>query len=193
MFSLGPWSGQIPTGFHVSRGTRVLQASSRTVFAYRTVHLLGWAVPGPSANLPVCNSTRGPNPPPLKPHNPRFATRSGLTQTAFRLFPVRSPLLWESLSFSFSSRYLDVSVPWVSLPPCGGFRRMNSGGLPHSEISGSAPVCGSPKLIAAYHVLHRLLVPSHPPLALGRLTTEISSARPRPTRRSADPEHLCAV
>ena len=49
---------------------------------------------------------------------------------------------------------------------------MTQGGLPHSEISGSTPVCGSPKLIAAYHVLHRLLVPSHPPLALSRLTTE---------------------
>ena len=53
-----------------------------------------------------------------------------------------------------------------------GSRRMSSGGLPHSEISGSKPVCGSPKLIAAYHVLHRLLVPSHPPLALCYLTTK---------------------
>ena len=30
------------------------------------------------------------------------------------------------------------------------------------------PVCGYPKLIAAYHVLHRLLVPRHPPCALIR-------------------------
>ena len=29
-------------------------------------------------------------------------------------------------------------------------------GLPHSEISGSKVICTSPKLIAAYHVLHRL-------------------------------------
>ena len=29
-------------------------------------------------------------------------------------------------------------------------------------------VCNSPKLIAAYHVLHRLLVPRHPPYALIR-------------------------
>ena len=56
------------------------------------------------------------------------------------------------------------------------FRQMNGGGFPHSEISGSKPVCSSPKLIAACHVLHRLLVPSHPPLALCYLTTEISSA-----------------
>ena len=37
------------------------------------------------------------------------------------------------------------------------------GGFPHSEIFGSKPVRGSPKLIAAYHVLHRLSAPRHPP------------------------------
>src|SRR6266550_229357 len=42
-------------------------------------------------------------------------------------------------------------------------------GLPHSEILGSQLVCSSPRLIAAYHVLHRLPVPRHPPCALTRL------------------------
>ena len=39
-------------------------------------------------------------------------------------------------------------------------------GLPHSDIPGSKPVCGSPGLFAAYHVLLRLLKPRHPPFAL---------------------------
>ena len=39
-------------------------------------------------------------------------------------------------------------------------------GLPHSEITGSIPVCSSPVLIAAYHVLRRLQKPRHPPFAL---------------------------
>jgi hypothetical protein len=39
-------------------------------------------------------------------------------------------------------------------------------GLPHSDIPGSKPAGGSPGLIAAIHVLHRLLVPRHPPCAL---------------------------
>ena len=39
-------------------------------------------------------------------------------------------------------------------------------GLPHSEISGSKVVCTYPKLIAAYHVLRRLIEPRHPPFAL---------------------------
>ncbi len=43
------------------------------------------------------------------------------------------------------------------------------GGFPHSEIHGSKPVRGSPWLIAAYHVFHRLSVPRHPPNALTTL------------------------
>ena len=39
-------------------------------------------------------------------------------------------------------------------------------GFPHSDISGSIPVCRSPELIAAYHVLHRFRKPRHPPFAL---------------------------
>ena len=73
----------------------------------------------------------------------------------------------------FSSGYLDVSVPrvpfhtlligvWIS--------EVYSDGFPHSEISGSKDICSSPKLIAAYHVFHRLLVPRHPPYALTCLT-----------------------
>ena len=43
------------------------------------------------------------------------------------------------------------------------------GGFPHSEICGSTAVRTSPQLIAAYHVLHRLLPPRHPPDALRSL------------------------
>lgn len=39
-------------------------------------------------------------------------------------------------------------------------------GLSHSEIFGLMVICTYPKLIAAYHVLHRLHEPRHPPYAL---------------------------
>ena len=39
-------------------------------------------------------------------------------------------------------------------------------GFPHSDISGSIPVCKSPELFAAYHVLPRFRKPRHPPFAL---------------------------
>ena len=50
-------------------------------------------------------------------------------------------------------------------------------GLLHSEISGSKCVCHSPELIAAYHVLHRLAMPRHPPCALLRLVVYFKSFR----------------
>jgi hypothetical protein len=52
----------------------------------------------------------------------------------------------------------------------GGSLNLPSEGLPHSEIPGSKPVCGSPGLIAACHVLHRFSAPRHPPSTLSSLT-----------------------
>src|SRR5688572_15570980 len=59
-----------------------------------------------------------------------------------------------SLAYEFSERYFGMS----------------QSGFPHSEIPGSKPACGSPRLIAACHVLHRLLAPRHSPYALSSLT-----------------------
>jgi len=99
-----------------------------------------------------------------------------------------------------SSGYLDVSVPRVrSLKPMysaskylvqnADDSRANisslSGGLPHSEIRGSKPILGSPQLIAEYHVLHRLLLPRHPPNALLALDLIQKKTGFRPPRRPA--------
>ena len=50
-----------------------------------------------------------------------------------------------------------------------------SAGFPHSEIPGSMPMCGSPRLIAACHVLLRLSMPRHSPCALISLTSSKQS------------------
>ena len=64
----------------------------------------------------------------------------------------------------FSSRYLDVSVPWViSTEVVYGLQPQ---GFPHSDICGSKVICTSPQLFAAYHVLRRLREPRHSPYAL---------------------------
>ena len=49
-------------------------------------------------------------------------------------------------------------------------------GFPHSEILGSKPACGSPGLIAASHVLHRLLAPRHSPYALSSLIIKLTQS-----------------
>ena len=61
---------------------------------------------------------------------------------------------WPSRSYVFTSEW----------------RSMTSAGFSHSEIPGSKPVCGSPRLIAAGRVLPRLSAPRHPPCTLSSLT-----------------------
>ena len=50
-------------------------------------------------------------------------------------------------------------------------RGFAAGGFPIRKSPGQSLLGGSPELFAAYHVLHRLLTPGHPPCALVRLTT----------------------
>src|SRR3990170_5645341 len=53
----------------------------------------------------------------------------------------------------------------------GGSRGLTAGGFPIRKSPGQSLLGGSPELIAACHVLHRLLTPGHSPCALIRLTT----------------------
>ncbi len=69
--------------------------------------------------------------------------------------------------FALKTLCIQVKVPGSARYklPRGNYIKL-SGGLPHSEIHGSKPILSSPWLIAEYHVLHRLLLPRHPPNAL---------------------------
>ncbi len=112
--------------------------------------------------LSSLNQFRGPNP--------------SMHARWFGLFRFRSPLLSESHVVFSSSGYLDVSVhrvPFLNLWIGLRILEVCSSGFPHSEISGSMGICPSPKLFAAYHVLHRLLVPRHPPYALISITKRL--------------------
>ncbi len=116
-------------------------------------------------------------------YNPRYATAAALTRSRFRLFPVRSPLLGESRLISLPRGTKMFQFP--RFPPgtygfSAGCRGMTHGALPHSGIPGSAPADGSPRLFAAYHALHRLLAPRHPPYALPCATPAPSRARHTP-------------
>ena len=112
--------------------------------------------------LGLTNQLCGPNP--------------GMHAFRFGLFRFRSPLLTESLVVFSSSGYLDVSVhrvPFHTLWIGVWILEVCSSGFPHSDISGSLDICSSPKLFAAYHVFHRLLVPRHPPCALSSITNSL--------------------
>ena len=83
----------------------------------------------------------------------------------FGLFPGRSPLLGESLLFSFPGGTKMFQFPPLALCIRQSVRLMPDG-LSHSDISGSMVICTYPELFAAYHVLLRLHEPRHPPCAL---------------------------
>ena len=131
-------------------------------FAYGAFTLSGR--PSQAVMLSLLDQFRGPNP--------------GVHALRFGLFRFRSPLLTESHVVFSSSGYLDVSVhrvPFLTLWIGVRILEVCSSRFPHSEISGSKDICSSPKLFAAYHVFHRLLVPRHPPYALISITNLLSS------------------
>ena len=140
----------------MSRGTLDPAMSTRLSLTGLSPSLAGFPK---TVLLNLLNQFRGPNP--------------SMHAHWFGLFRFRSPLLTESHVVFSSSGYLDVSVHrvpgvtlWIHVTSLEGF----SSRFPHSEISGSMDICSSPKLFAAYHVFHRLLVPRHPPCALISLT-----------------------
>lgn len=59
-------------------------------------------------------------------------------------------------------------------------------GFPHSEIVGSKPARGSPTLIAACYVLHRLSVPRHPRNALMTLDRSYAGVNLAENKNSAN-------
>src|ERR1700759_1197579 len=68
-------------------------------------------------------------------------------------------------------------------------------GFPIRKSSDHSSVDSSPRHIAASHVLHRLLVPRHPPCALTNLATKMlastvqfsKNGRPQPTPQTNTP------
>ena len=100
VFSLGRWSSRIPTGFHVSRGTRgtprVLQD-----FMYRAITVYGR--PFHAVPLSIINPTSGP-------HNPACSEKHTVWALPRSLAATNGIII-----IFFSCRYLDVSIPCVRL------------------------------------------------------------------------------
>ena len=100
--------------------------------------------------------------------NPEGITTLGLASSRFarRYFGNLGWFLFLRLLRCFSSAGLppyDYLIHHTVLEYC-------SSGFPHSEIHGSMDICSSPWLIAACHVLLRLLMPRHSSYALISLT-----------------------
>ena len=101
VFSLTSWSRQIPMGLLVSHGTWVSNPESLSLFAYRAITSCGQLFQAVQLSnkfltlWPVCILTRS------NPTTPKWQCIQACTPFGFGLIPVRSPLLGESLLFSF--------------------------------------------------------------------------------------------
>ena len=108
---------------------------------------------------------------------------SAITHARFGLFRVRSPLLTESRLFSlpvgtemFHFPTFPPTTLCVQVEVAGhysGFFR----GFPIRRSTDRSSFTNSPWLIAGYNVLHRLLMPRHPPIALSSLLFHYKDAR----------------
>ncbi len=163
VFSLGEWSPQFPTRLHVSRSTQDT-ASSPDCFLLRDSHTLWSRFPAGSHSNRIGNSTHAV----LQPPN---------ASTWVWAVPISL-----AATIGISVIYFPPGTEMVHFPGLAHTRlyiqravtRVHLVGFLHSEIPGSKPACGSPRLIAACHVLHRLLAPRHPPYALSSLIIKLT-------------------
>ena len=105
---------------------------------------------------------------PYAVRNPECIATLGLACFPFarRYLGNRCFFLFLRLLRCFSSAgYLPMTILFTI-----GWPDSTLAGFPHSEIHGSMDICSSPWLIAACHVLLRLLMPRHSSYALSSLT-----------------------
>ncbi len=116
--------------------------------------------------------------------------------TRFGLFPVRSPLLRESLLISFplvtEMFHFTRSAPKSLCIQLNGDGTLLPTGFPIQKSSDRRMFGSSPRLIAAYHVFHRLSAPRHPPVALINLfSLELPSLSLFNCKRTTMTLHRC--
>ena len=91
----------------------------------------------------------------------------------FGLVRFRSPLLAQSRLISVPQGTEMFHFPWCGSAGLSLFiprrRPAKAVGFPHSDTPGSKPVDGSPRIVAVFRVLLRLLMPRHPSCARIRL------------------------
>ena len=162
VFSLGGWSPQIRTEFHVLRPTWDTGRPGGG-FRIRGYHPLWRRFPAASPILPgAMPRSRDPG---------EQAPRFGLVR-------FRSPLLAQSRLISLPQGTEMFHFPWCGSAGLSLFiprrRPAKAVGFPHSDTPGSKPVDGSPRIVAVFRVLHRLAMPRHPSCARIRLARNFS-------------------
>ena len=159
----------------MSRGTQDA-ASSPVHFPLRGCHTLWPRFPAGSRSVRIGNSTYAVLQPPC-------------VNTWVWAFPISL-----AATFGISVIYFPSGTEMVHFPELAhtglciqpAVTGVHPAGFPHSDIPGSKPACGSPRLFAACHVLHRLILPRHPPCALSSLTIEFTRTQQSDNLRNTE-------
>jgi hypothetical protein len=147
-------------------------------FRLRGRYPLRRAVPCASPTTQLCNSSTRRQADHLKPYNPATTTAAAYHVATVWALPF-SLATTQGVEVSFlSSGYLDVSVPQLAsshpMYSDASTSALPLVGFPIRRSRGQRLVSTSPGLIAAAHVLLRLLAPRHPPCALSLLIVKNS-------------------
>jgi hypothetical protein len=147
-------------------------------FRLRGRYPLRRAVPCASPTTQLCNSPTRRQADHPEPYNPAATTAAACHIATVWALPL-SLATTQGVEVSFlSSGYLDVSVPQLAsshpMDSDASTSALPLVGFPIRRSRGQRLVSTSPGLIAAAHVLHRLLAPRHPPCALSLLIVKNS-------------------
>ena len=151
VFSLAGWSRLIRAEFLVLRVTQdtAMPASASCKGLSPAMATLSSVFHSPKQyNVAVLQPRRRVATPPVWALPRSLATTGGI----IHLFSLPAG----TKMFQFPA--LASTIRWMTV--------LQTAGLSHSEISGSKVICTCPELFAAYHVLHSLDEPRHPPCAL---------------------------
>ena len=146
-------------------------------FRLQDSHLLWSAFPGHSTIRWFFDLPRDLQLPPIRPHNPGCTTLAGLhafglgsSHFARRYSGNHGCFLFLGVLRCFTS----PRSPRTPMDSVHDDRALPRPGCPIRTSPDHSLFSGSPKLIAASHVLHRLSTPRHPPIALSSLTISLA-------------------
>ena len=157
-FSLGGWSPQLPTGFHVPRGTQDPYTISLVV-SYRIITCSDAAFQQLRMTIDLAS---------VGPTTPTWRCR----QIGLGYLPFRSPLLWESRLISFcraTEMFQFAHCPPLPYVFRSGIQTSLWMGCPIRNLKAHRLDAAPLERFVGLHVLHRSDAPRHPPRTLPRL------------------------
>ena len=178
VFRLSGWSRQIHTEFQ-GFGATWGNAQEWPTYVYRGITFSAVPSQSTSTSLTIYHSSTDQQLGANGPTTPHVQRLSAITHARFSLLRFRSPLLTESRLFSspvgtemFHFPTFPPTALYIQAEVAGHYSGLFRG-FPIRTSPDHSSFTSSPGLIAGYNVLHRLLVPRHPPIALSSLSNTL--------------------